>query len=47
MPASASLVTVEYKINILAPGRGERLLARAGSDQVRAHAFDHARRGVR
>ncbi len=28
MPASASLVTVEYKINILAPGRGERLLAR-------------------
>ena len=23
MPASASLVTVEYKINILAPGRGE------------------------
>jgi uncharacterized protein (TIGR00369 family) len=29
MPASASLVTVEYKINIVAPGRGERLLARA------------------
>ena len=29
MPASASLVTVEYKINILAPGRGERMLARA------------------
>jgi uncharacterized protein (TIGR00369 family) len=29
MPASASLVTVEYKINILAPGCGERLLARA------------------
>ena len=29
MPASASLVTVEYKINILAPGHGERLLARA------------------
>ena len=27
MPASASLVTVEYKINIVAPGRGERLLA--------------------
>lgn len=27
MPASASLVTVEYKINILAPGRGERLRA--------------------
>jgi len=29
MPSSASLVTVEYKINILAPARGERLLARA------------------
>jgi uncharacterized protein (TIGR00369 family) len=27
MPASASLVTVEYKINILAPARGD-LLAR-------------------
>ena len=28
MPAHASLVTVEYKINVLAPGRGERLIAR-------------------
>jgi uncharacterized protein (TIGR00369 family) len=28
MPASASLVTAEYKINILAPGRGD-LVARA------------------
>ena len=28
MPAHASLVTVEYKINVLAPGRGERLVAR-------------------
>lgn len=28
MPASASLVTAEYKINILAPGRGT-LVARA------------------
>ena len=28
MPASASLVTVEYKINILSPGRGD-LVARA------------------
>lgn len=27
MPASSSLVTVEYKINIVAPGRGERLTA--------------------
>ena len=46
MPAGASLVTVEYKINMLAPGRGERLLA-CRSDQVRPHAFDYARRGVR
>ena len=29
MPASSSLVTVEYKINIVAPGLGERFLARA------------------
>jgi uncharacterized protein (TIGR00369 family) len=29
MPATSSLVTVEYKINMLAPGRGERFIARA------------------
>jgi uncharacterized protein (TIGR00369 family) len=29
MPATSSLVTVEYKINIVAPGRGERFVARA------------------
>ena len=29
MPASASILTVEYKINIVAPGRGERYVARA------------------
>ena len=28
MPASSSLVTVEYKINLLAPAVGERLIAR-------------------
>ena len=28
MPAEASVLTVEYKINLLAPARGERLLAR-------------------
>ncbi len=28
MPASSSVVTVEYKLNILAPGRGERFVAR-------------------
>ena len=28
MPATSSLVTVEYKINLLAPAVGERLLAR-------------------
>jgi acyl-coenzyme A thioesterase PaaI-like protein len=27
MPADASVLTVEYKINMLAPARGERLLA--------------------
>jgi len=29
MPADASVVTVEYKLNLLAPAEGERLLARA------------------
>jgi uncharacterized protein (TIGR00369 family) len=28
MPADASVLTVEYKINMLAPARGERLIAR-------------------
>ncbi len=28
MPADASVLTVEYKINLLAPARGERLVAR-------------------
>jgi uncharacterized protein (TIGR00369 family) len=28
MPADASVLTVEYKINMLAPARGERLVAR-------------------
>jgi uncharacterized protein (TIGR00369 family) len=28
MPAEASVLTVEYKINMLAPARGERLIAR-------------------
>lgn len=28
MPAGASVLTVEYKMNIVAPGRGERLIAR-------------------
>ena len=28
MPAGAGVLSVEYKINLLAPGRGERLLAR-------------------
>src|SRR5690349_23658105 len=28
MPATSSLVTVEYKINLLAPALGERLVAR-------------------
>jgi len=28
MPANASVLTVEYKINMLAPAKGERLIAR-------------------
>jgi uncharacterized protein (TIGR00369 family) len=28
MPASASVLTVEYKVNLLAPARGERFVAR-------------------
>ena len=28
MPADASVLTVEYKINMLAPAKGERLIAR-------------------
>ena len=28
MPADSSVLTVEYKINLLAPGEGERLIAR-------------------
>jgi uncharacterized protein (TIGR00369 family) len=28
MPADASVLTVEYKVNMLAPARGERLVAR-------------------
>jgi len=28
MPADASVLTVEYKVNMLAPARGERLIAR-------------------
>jgi uncharacterized protein (TIGR00369 family) len=28
MPAGAGVLSVEYKINLLAPGRGDRLLAR-------------------
>lgn len=29
MPAGASVLTVEYKVNLLAPARGERMIARA------------------
>jgi uncharacterized protein (TIGR00369 family) len=29
MPAEASILTVEYKLNILRPGRGEAMIARA------------------
>jgi len=29
MPAGSTVLTVEFKLNLLAPGRGERLVARA------------------
>ena len=46
MPADCSLVTVEYKINILAPARGA-LVARGEVIKAGPHADRGARRGVR
>ena len=46
LPADCSLVTVEYKMNILAAA--ERLAPRARrGGEGRPHADGHARRGVR
>jgi uncharacterized protein (TIGR00369 family) len=52
MPAHASVLTVEYKINILAPGRGELLVARGtvvkpGRTLSVATSEVHARQGGR
>lgn len=50
MPAEASVVTVEYKINLLAPAEGERLVARGrvvrpGRTVMIAEAWVHAVQG--
>jgi uncharacterized protein (TIGR00369 family) len=47
MPADASVLTIEYKINMLAPARGERLVAcgtviKSGRTLAVAHADVHA-----
>jgi uncharacterized protein (TIGR00369 family) len=47
MPADASVLTVEYKINMLAPARGERLVAsgtviKSGRTLAVVHADVHA-----
>jgi uncharacterized protein (TIGR00369 family) len=52
MPATSSLVTVEYKINLLSPAVGERLLARGevikpGRTLSVARAEVYARQGSR
>lgn len=33
MPADASVLTIEFKINLMSPGRGERIVARALVDR--------------
>ena len=33
MPADASVLTIEFKINLMSPGRGERIAARAVIDR--------------
>lgn len=50
MPADSSVLTVEYKLNILAPGNGERLIAhghvvKAGRNLVITRAEVFAERG--
>ena len=33
MPADASVLTIEFKINLMSPGRGDRIVARAAVDR--------------
>jgi uncharacterized protein (TIGR00369 family) len=52
MPSTSSLVTVEYKINLLSPAVGERLLARGevikpGRTLSVTHAEVYARQGTK
>jgi uncharacterized protein (TIGR00369 family) len=46
-PATASVLTVEFKVNLLAPAEGERIVAEGLRRQARPHAVRHARRGAR
>ena len=46
-PADASVLTVEFKLNLLAPARGERLRRRGLRRQAGPHAEHLARRGAR
>ena len=38
MPAGSDVLSVEFKVNLLAPGRGERVPGRRPGGAVRAHA---------
>ena len=47
MPADAAVLTVEYKINLLAPGAGPALSHGRRGGQARPHAHDRGRQGLR
>jgi len=47
MPADSSVLTVEYKMNLLAPAEGEKLMARARVFALWKNAEDLRRRRVR
>ena len=47
MPAGSDVLSVEFKVNLLAPGRGERVPGRRPGGAVRAHAHRLPGRGDR
>ena len=47
MPRDAAVLTTEFKINLLAPAKGERLRAIGRVVRAGKKLVDHARRGVR
>ena len=47
MPEHASVLTIEFKVNLLAPGKGERFLFRGSVDQARPHHHRRRRPGLR